>query len=88
MVTFDTIWSRIKANEGHSFQQIRGQEFTFEVVGQSISLSSTNQNISYVHLEEASRLLPLKNTVSVQHLRGPSYIYAILMDSRIRQQDW
>lgn len=88
MVTFDTIWRRIKANQGHSFQQIRGREFTFEIVGQSIVLSTTNQNIPHVHLEEASRLLPLRNTVPVQHLRGPSYIYAILMDSRIRQQDW
>jgi hypothetical protein len=34
------------------------------------------------------RYVPLPNTVPVQHLRGPSYIYAILMDSRIRRTDW
>jgi hypothetical protein len=36
----------------------------------------------------APGLVPLENTVPVQHLRGPSYIYAILMDPRIRQDDW
>jgi hypothetical protein len=31
---------------------------------------------------------PLPNTVPVQNLQGPSYLYAILMDSRIRDGDW
>lgn len=88
MVTFDTIWSRIKSNEGSPFYQIRGQEFTFEILGQAVAVSTTNQNIPRSHFEEATHLLPLNNTVSVQHLRGPSYIFAILMDKRIRQQDW
>ena len=39
-------------------------------------------------MEEAAALVPLANTVPVQHLRAPSYIYAILMDPRIRQSDW
>lgn len=88
MVSFDTIWARIKANEGRAFHQIRGQEFTYSVTGAAIVPSTTNQNIPRAHFEEGSRLLPLKNTVTVQHLRAPSYLYAVLMDSRIRQRDW
>lgn len=36
----------------------------------------------------ALTLVTLANTVPVQHLRDPSYLYAILMDERIRGQDW
>jgi len=43
---------------------------------------------SWLLSEEAFRLAPLKNTVIVQRLQGPSYIYAVLMDKRIRQNDW
>jgi hypothetical protein len=32
--------------------------------------------------------VPLSSTVEMNHLQGPSYIYAILMDSRIRRDDW
>lgn len=88
MVSFDTIWARIKENEGKIFHQIRGQEFTYTVNGPAIIPSTTNQNIPRTHFEEASKLLPLINTVPVQHLRGPSYLFAVLMDRRIRQQDW
>lgn len=87
MTSFDTIWSRIKANEGNNFHQIRGKQFSYTVVGAAVVPSSTSQNIPRTHFEQAYRLLPLESTVPVQHLRGPSYLYAILMDKRIRKED-
>jgi hypothetical protein len=88
MVSFDTIWSRIRAHEGETFRQIRGGEFTYVVTGSAIVPDRTNQSIPRAHLAEAARMLPLTSTVPVQHLRGPSYIYAVLMDRRIRNDDW
>lgn len=88
MITIDTLWSRIKAHEGQKFTQLRGGEFSYVVSGAAVIPDRTNQNIPRVHFEEAARLLPLSNTVPVQHLRGPSYIFAILMDPRIRRSDW
>ena len=88
MTTFDAIWNRIKSHEGEPFTQIRGGEFTYEVVGNMVIPDRTNQNFPRVQFEEALALVPLKNTTPVQHLRGPSYIYAIMMDDRIRQSDW
>ena len=88
MIQFETIWRRIKQHKGEKFTQLRGGEFTYEVSGVAIIPDRTNQNLPRAHFEEASKLLPLENTVPVQHLRGPSYIYAILMDHRIRQSDW
>lgn len=88
MVNIEVIWSRIKSNVGKPFYQIRGNEFTYDIPGNYVSPNITSQNIPKSHFAEALKYVPLKNTVPVQHLRGPSYIYAILMDQRIRLSDW
>jgi hypothetical protein len=85
---FATVWGRICAHAGESFRQIRGGEFTYRVVGEHVRPDRTNQQIPRSAFEEALGLVPLQTTVPLQHLRGPSYIYAILMDQRIRQDDW
>ena len=88
MIPFETIWERIEQHQGKKFCQIRGQEFTYEVISGAVVPSTTNQQLPRGHFKEATELLPLKNTVLVQHLREPSYLYAILMDRRISQGDW
>lgn len=88
MTSFEKIWKRIEQNQGKKFYQIRGQEFTYDVLGGSVVPSTTNQQIPKSHFEKAAKLLPSKNTVPVQKYRGPSYLYAILMDQRISQGDW
>ncbi len=88
MISFETIWKRIEQHEGETFHQIRGQAFTYEIISGAVVPSTTNQQLPRGHFEKAVNLLPLKNTVPVQHLRGPSYLYAILTDSRISQGDW
>lgn len=88
MTSFESIWTRIKAHQGEIFTQIRGGEFTYEVDGNMVIPDRTNHAFPKYHFEEAYGLVPLNNTVPVQHLRGPSYIFAIMMDDRIRQDDW
>ena len=89
-MTFDIekIWFRIANEQGADFFQIRGKKFSYEVVGDYIDLSTTNQKIPKKHIVEALRLVPFENTVPLQNLRAPSYIYAILADKRIRKSDW
>jgi hypothetical protein len=87
-IPFDTIWARISRCAGETFTQIRGGEFTYEVDGGSLIPDRTNQVIPRSHFEQAAGLLPLDSTMPVQDLRGPSYIYAVLMDRRVRQSDW
>ena len=84
----EILWERIKENEGKVFKQIKGGEFTYEVKGNSITLSRTRRSISKNIFVEALKHVPLENTVPLQHLQAPSYLYAILMDSRIRKNDW
>lgn len=88
MVDFEIIWKRIQAHSGETFTQIRGKEFTYQAEDGYIALDQTNQNISHSDFEKAFQLVPLPDTTPLQNLRGPSYIYAILMDSRIRLSDW
>jgi len=87
-ITFELVWKRIEAHSSEVFTQIRGSEFSYQAHDGYIELDRTNQNIAQTDFEKGYHLLPLSNTVPVQHLRGPSYIYAILMDSRIRLSDW
>jgi hypothetical protein len=87
-VTIDEVWRRIIAREGEIFRQIRGRAFTYVVEGNVLRPSTVNQNLSRATFEEALARVPFASTMDVQDLRGPSYLFAILMDRRIRQQDW
>jgi len=86
--TFAVVWSRIESHAGEKFTQIRGGEFTYKIVDGHVRPDRTNHQIPKSHFEQAFEIAPLKSTTPVQHLRGPSYIFAILMDHRIRQSDW
>lgn len=86
--TFGAVWSRVKAHEGEPFRQIRSQEFTYRIKGEALVPSTTNQNLPRAQFEKAYALMPLSSTTPLQHLRGPSYLYAVLMDARVRQADW
>jgi len=79
----ERVWQHIVENEGKVFTQIRGKQFTYSVVGTSIKLMTTNQLVAKSEFEKALSFMPLSNTVSIQHLRSPSYIYAILTDKRL-----
>ncbi len=84
----DEVWRRIEAHAGETFHQIRGGEFTYTATSSYISPDRTSQHIPKAHFERALAMVPLSDTVPLQNLRGPSYIYAVLMDPRIRRGDW
>ncbi|MHA0855670.1 hypothetical protein [Paenibacillus sp. CMAA1364] len=83
MLDIETVWSNVLKHQGNLFRQIPGGEFTYEVKGNLIYPDRTNVQISKNLLQEALTFFPQTNTTKIQHLRGPSYIYAILMDHRI-----
>ena len=66
----------------------RGAPFTYAVTGGSLRPSRTNRVLPRSHFEKALERVPLKDTTVVQDLQGPSFIYAILMDERIRTGEW
>jgi len=88
MQDINVVWKRICEHEGQEFRQIRGKPFTYSVSGNVLFLNCTNRSISKRTIEQALEYVPLDNTVPVQHLQAPSYIYAILMDNRICNGLW
>ena len=82
------VWRRIEEHEGKVFQQKGGKEFRYSVKGSYLKLSTTNQNLARSQLEKALVRVPLDGPGQINELRCPSYIYSVLMDPRIRGQDW
>ena len=85
MHDINVIWSKITNHSGETFAQIRGQKFTYKLndTASSIIPSTTNQWLGKSAFEEALKYMPFNSTKEIQHLRGPSYLYTILMDERI-----
>ncbi len=88
MAEIELVWARVEAHAGEPFRQIRVNQFTYVVAGGHVIPDCTTQQIPKSHFGKALAYVPLPNTVPVQRLRGPSFIYAILMDQRIRENDW
>ena len=88
MINFDSVWVRIKSHEGEIFRLKRGATFRFAITNSAIVPDRTNRNIPRAQIEEATKFLPFVDTRPLQHFQGPSYIYAFLMDRRIRLEDW
>lgn len=88
MIAFDQVWQRIETHSGERFEQIRGGEFFYKVESGHVIPDRTNQQIPKSNFEKAFSMVPLPDTTMIQNLRGPFYIYAILMDKRIRLGDW
>lgn len=87
-VSFDEVWQRIEAYAGETFRQIRGGEFTYEVRSGTVWPDRTDRGLARSQFAQAFELVPLTTTAPLQRLQGPSYLYAILMDDRIRHGDW
>lgn len=85
MINIENVWENIIKHEGQEFMQIRGQKFTYKLNDSKSALmpSTTEQWLSKTVFEKALAFMPLTSTKEVQHLRGPSYLYAILTDKRI-----
>lgn len=86
--SIDVIWDRLRRHQGEVFTQITGGKFTYVVESDKIVPSRTDWFFPRKQIAEAVGLMPVQNTVPLQHLYGPSYLYAMLMDARIRGEDW
>ena len=87
--TLNEIWEKIKTFEGEKFRTIRNLEFTYEITGDVIIPSRTEYNIGKSDVGKVLERVPLKGPGEITNdVRGPSYIWAILHDSRISNDEW
>lgn len=88
-LSFNEVWSRIRAVQGQEFVTKTGKPFTFKVRGEVFRPSRTDRNITKRDFKIAFELVPCDGPGVVnQKVQGPAYIWAVLHDKRIRQSDW
>lgn len=81
----DYIWKNIKRHSGETFKTVTGIPYDFHVDGEYIRLHNTNWSIPKKDVENA--LLVKEPTVSKfkkAGFQGPSYLYGIITDNRIK----
>lgn len=89
MANIKEVWARIVRHEGQEFQTKTGYPFTYELRGDVFFPSRTDYQVSKADFEKALKLVPFDGPGVVNNLvRGPSYVWGVLHDSRIRLQDW
>lgn len=81
--SIDDVWARIERHQGELFRQKRGGEFTYRIAYGAVLPDRTNRQLPRSHFEKAFERLPVEGPGELQDLQGPSYLYAILTDSRI-----
>jgi hypothetical protein len=88
----EAVWRRIVSHQGEQFQTVRGLPFTFEVEGSGIWFfragKRVNRKLTRTQFEVALSRCPLSRTTEISDLMDYPYVFAVLMDSRIRGQEW
>lgn len=87
-----SIWRRIVTHQGEQFQTVRGLPFTFEVDGAGIWFfrdgKRVNRKLTRTQFEVALSRCPLTRTTEISDLMDYPYVFAVLMDRRIRGEEW
>jgi hypothetical protein len=88
----EAVWQAIQKHEGEAFHTVRGLPFTFEVEGNGIWFFRDGKRIerklTRTQVETAISRCPLRKTTELKDLMDYPYLFALLMDGRIRGQSW
>ena len=86
-MSIDAAWERICSHAGEEFLTITGLPFTYAVRGSYLYVirdgREVNRSLSRSNFATALELLPSDGPGALQRLQGPTYTWAILMDSRV-----
>lgn len=92
MADFNTVWDRICKCAGQTFTTASGLPFTYRVPGDHLRVSrdgrEINRSLSRTNFAKATSAMPAAKPSDIKDRQGSAYTWAILMDSRIRRQDW
>ncbi len=93
MTNIESVWNRISQNAGATFNTKTSQSFTYSISGAVLTIirngKEINRNISISNFVKALSQVPLSGPGEISNLvQGSSYVYAILMDERIKRSDW
>lgn len=84
-MNFDTVWDRIKKFEGETFYTITGKAFAYRIIGNSVVPEHTGFPLSMSNFKKVYDMGELSGPGQISgRIMGSSYVFAILMDSRIK----
>ena len=84
---FDRIWEKIVLHQGKAFRTVRGKEFTYKVVDNDVyPMHIISGHATKEGFRKAFYIDNIQGPgqLSAEGIMGPSYVYAILTDSRIK----
>ena len=88
----EAVWERTASHQGEPFQTVTGLPFTFEVEGAGIWFfrdgRRVNRKLTRTQFEVALSRCPLARTTEISDLMDYPYLFAVLMDRRIRGEEW
>ena len=88
----DEIWQRVVAQAGEQFHTARGYPFEYEIDGKGIWFfrngKRINRKLTRKQFDIGVSRCPLKATTEIADLMDYAYLFALLMDRRIRGTDW
>lgn len=88
----EAVWQRIKKRQGEQFQTATRLPFTFEVEGNGIWFfregNRINRKLTRTQVDVAISRCPLSSTTEIKDLIDYPYLFALLMDKRIRAEAW
>ena len=89
MVDIETIWSRLKEHAGEEFRTSSGLPFIYRIEGNQFVTTRTDYPLSKSEFAKALAYVSIRKAADIQKLvRGPSYIFAVYNDPRIKRADW
>ena len=81
---FEATWDRVTRLSGATFSTVRGKHFSYEAHANGVNMTTTNRLLPRSDFQKAFERLPVSGPGALQDLQGPSYVYAILTDPRVR----
>ena len=82
----NTVWNKIKEHEGEVFYTIRGNAYKYAVYDDFLLVENKkNRKVSKESIEKAGKIEnPNPSKIGSEGCWGPSYIYGIITDKRIK----
>jgi hypothetical protein len=88
----ESVWRRIESHQGEGFQTARRLPFTYAVEGAGIWFfrdgRRINRKLTRTQVDKAIARCPLTSTTEIKDLMDYPYLFALLMDARIRREAW
>ena len=84
-MNFEDTWRNIISHAGEEFFTKKNLAFRYKIIDNYVISDRTNYPLSKANFQKAAEFMPLEGPGQISNLvRGPSYVFAILTDKRIK----